>query len=413
MERRIFLELSGMALATSAVPLRIGNAQRPLPKSEFDYVDWSWERWRKITGQTRPNIRGDQSGKAELAYLHEAGGKPFTTAREWNARRDSIKGLLSEFLGKPPKSKPPLEPKILAETSLDSHIQRKLSYQTEPGERVPAYLLIPKNLRRRAPVVLCPHQTTTPLTSGMRDPIGLNGEPTLHTALHLVQRGYVTFTWDALCFGERHNPALGHYGDSIPFYQKHPQWSLLSKMIWDMSRGIDYLESLDFVDSSRIGCVGHSHGGVTTLFGMALDDRIKVGASSCGFDTFRIDGNTWRWSRATALIPRLGFYISSPYINMDQYRAMPDSETINTPFDVHQLLALIAPRPLFLSTSDEDFVFPNAGWSVRQSLQRVEPVYKLLNAGERLSTYFFSGGHNFPSEASGKAYGWLDRWLKS
>ncbi len=246
----------------------------------------------------------------------------------------------------------------------------------------------------------------------MRDPVGLNGDPTLHTALMLVRRGYVTFTWDALCFGERHDPARGHYGDSIPFYHKHPQWSLLSKMVWDMSRGIDYLESLDFVDSSRIGSVGHSHGGITTLFGMALDQRIKVGASSCGFDTFRIDGNTWRWSRATALIPRLGFYISSPYINMDQYRAMPDSETINTPLDIHQMLALIAPRPIFLSTSDQDFVFPNAGWSVRQSLQRVEPVYKLLNARERLSSYFFSGGHNFPPEASAKAYEWLDRWLK-
>jgi hypothetical protein len=77
------------------------------------------------------------------------------------------------------------------------------------------------------------------------------------------------------------------------------------------------------------------------------------------------------------------------------------------------LLALIAPRPLFLSTSDEDFVFPNAGWSVRQSLQRVAPVYKLLDASEHLSSYFFSGGHNFPPEASEKAYQWLDRWLKS
>jgi dienelactone hydrolase len=413
-ERREFLELGGAALAGTALfnapPV---NAQRPVPKSEYDYVDWSWERWREITSQKRPTVKGDQSGKAELIYLHEENGKPLATTREWDARRKSIKSLLAEFLGTPPNSKAPLDPKIIEETTLDTYTRRKLSYQTELGERVPAYLLIPKNLRGRAPVVLCPHQTTTPLTSGMRDPVGLNGDPTLHTALQLVKRGYVTFTWDALCFGERHDPARGHFGDSIPFYQKHPEWSLLSKMIWDMSRGIDYLESLEFVDSSRIGSVGHSHGGITTLFGMALDDRIKVGASSCGFDTFRIDGNTWRWSRATALMPRLGFYISSPHINMDQYRAMPDSETVNTPLDLHQMLALIAPRPLFLSTSDEDFVFPNAGWSVRQSLQRLEPVYKLYGSGERLDTYFFRGGHNFPPEASGKAYEWLDRWLKS
>lgn len=410
MERRNFIYLSALALAASAIP---GAAQQPVQKSEYDYVDWSWQRWREITRLTRPGIRGEQSDKAELIYLHEQDGKPLSTESQWKARRESIRRLLDEFLGTPPRSKPPLEPKILEETALDGYTRRKLSYQTEPGERVPAYLLIPKNLRGRAPVVLCPHQTTTPLTSGMRDPVGLNGDPTLHTALHLVRRGYVTFTWDALCFGERHDPARGHYGDAIPFYQKHPQWSLISKMIWDMSRGIDYLESLDFIDPTRIGSVGHSHGGITTLFGMALDERITVGASSCGFDTFRIDGNVWRWSHATALMPRFGFYVSSPYINMDQYRAVPDSETIKTPLDLHQMLALIAPRPIFFSTSDLDFVFPNGGWSTRQALLRLEPIYKLLNAPGRTGTYFFNGGHNFPPEASGHAYEWLDRWLKA
>lgn len=410
MERRDFLQFSTLALAATAVPVA---AQRPVPKSEYDYVDWNWERWQKITRQTRSRITGEQSGKAELIQFFDEKGKLISKSGKWEDRRESIKRVLAEFLGTPPKRKPPLEPKILEETVHDTYTRWKLTYQTEPGERVPAYLLVPKNVRGRTPAVLCPHQTTTPLTSGMRDTIGLNGDPTMHTALHLVKRGYVTFTWDALCFGERHDPARGHYGDAIPFYQKHPDWSLLSKMIWDMSRGIDYLETLDFVDASRIGCVGHSHGGITTLFGMALEDRIKAGASSCGFDTFRIDGNTWRWSRATALMPRLGFYISSPYINMDQYRAAPDSETINTPLDLHEMLALIAPRPIFFSTSDVDFVFPNGGWSIRQAIVRLEPLYKLLNADNRIGAYYFNGGHNFPPEASSRAYAWLDRWLKT
>ena len=409
-KRRDFLQLSALALAAAAATPAL--AQRPVPKSEYDYVDWSWQRWRQITGQTRPSITGEQAGRAELIYLHEREGRALAAA-EWPARREALKRLLTEFLGTPPAQKPPLALKVLEETELDTYTRRKLVYQTEPGEFVPAYMLIPRNIKGRAPAVLCPHQTTTPLTSGKNDPVGLSGDPTLHTALHLVRRGYVTFTWDALCFGERHDPARGHYGDSIPFYEKHRQWSLLGKMIWDMSRGIDYLETLDSVDASRIGSVGHSHGGITTLFGMALEERIKVGASSCGFDTFRIDGNTWRWSHATALIPRLGFYVTSPYINMDRYRALPDSEVINTPFDLHQVLALIAPRPLFLSTSDLDFVFPNGGWSARQSLARVEPVYELLGARDRVGTYFFRGGHSFPPEASGRAYEWFDRWLRA
>ncbi|MDQ4122058.1 MAG: S9 family peptidase, partial [Acidobacteriota bacterium] len=175
----------------------------------------------------------------------------------------------------------------------------------------------------------------------------------------------------------------------------------------------DYLQTLDFVDRARIGSVGHSHGGYTTLFSMAFDERIKVGASNCGFDTFRIDGNTFRWSKATALMPLLGFYVSNPRLNMDFYRAVPDSGVVEVPFEMHELLALIAPRPLLLSTSDEDFVFPNGGWSTRRALEKIKPVYELLGAKEKLSSFFFSGGHNFPAEASENAYSWLERQLKT
>jgi hypothetical protein len=139
---------------------------------------------------------------------------------------------------------------------------------------------------------------------------------------------------------------------------------------------------------------------------------VAAGASNCGFDTFRIDGNVWRWSHATALLPALGFFAGSPYLSMDRYRAVPDSEVIQTPFDMHQVLALAAPRPLWLSTSDEDFVFPNAGWSARQTLARLAPVYELLGRGDALASRFFAGGHAFPTEISSAAYAWLDRWLK-
>ena len=408
------MQLSSMALAATAMPSASAAPQRPLPKSEFDYVDWSWQRWRRISGESKPRVVGEQSRKAELVYpIDVKAGRANPSADLWNARRQSLKQLIGTFLGPPPQNRPALDVKVVEEIRLSTHLRRKLTYQTEQGEHVPAYLLTPANIRGRLPVVLCPHQTTIPLTSGMREPAGLEGNPALHTALHLVERGYVTFTWDALCFGSRHDPARGHYGDSIPFYQKHPHWALLGKMVWDLSRGIDYLTTLDFIDPQRIGSIGHSHGGITTLFGMAFDERIKVGVSNCGFDTFRIDGNVWRWSRATALMPRLGFYIGSRHLNMDFYRAVPDSEVIETPFDMHELLALIAPRALLLSTSDEDFVFPNAGWSARQSLARVAPVYRLFDKEANLDSYFFKGGHSFPTEASNRAYEWLDRWLKT
>ena len=110
-------------------------------------------------------------------------------------------------------------------------------------------------------------------------------------------------------------------------------------------------------------------------------------------------------------MPLLGFYISNPHLNMDLYRAVPDSEVLEVPFEMHELLALIAPRPLLLSTSDEDFVFPNGGWSARRALARIEPVYELLGKRENLSSFFFSGGHSFTNEASANAYKWLEQRL--
>jgi hypothetical protein len=406
-ERREFLELA-VAGAALLSPLQVA-AQRPLPKSEYDYVDWSWGKWRSITRAFRLQVSSEQSGKAELVDLLASGNEKITTPQGWNKRREDINNRLRIILGDPPVSKPPLAIKVSEVTSHDGYTLRRLAFQSELNEFVPSYLLVPTTLRGKTPVIICPHQTTQ---AGKKEPAGLAGNPELHTALDLVRRGYVTFTYDAICFGERHDPASGHYGDAIPFYRKHPKWSLLGKMVWDMGRAIDYLQTLDFVDDARIGSIGHSHGGITTLFSMALDKRIQVGVSNCGFDTFRIDGNVWRWSHATALMPRLGFYVGSPYINMDFYRAVPDSEVIQTPFEMHEMLALIAPRPLFLSTSDEDFVFPNGGWSARRSLAQLEPVYRLLDSAGNIQGHFFSGGHSFPKDASTRAYEWLDRWLK-
>jgi dienelactone hydrolase len=409
MKRRDFLELAGATPAALALTARRAQAQRALPKSEYDYVDWSWERWRRLTKATRPRIITEQTGKAELIDLLTRSGTKIITPEQWPSQRAAIQHVLKVFLGEPPLTKPPLEIRITEEIARGNHTLRKLVYQTEPGEFVSAYLLVPKNLKGRAPVIICPHQTTQ---AGKREPAGLAGNPQLHTALHLVERGYVTFTYDALCFGERHDAASGHYGDAIPFYRKHPRWSLLGKLVWDLSRALDYLQTLDFVDPARIASIGHSHGGYTTLFAMAFDERITAGVSNCGFDTFRLDGNTWRWSHATALLPLLGFYVTNPRLTMDFYRAVPDSGVIEVPFEMHQLLALSAPRPLLLSTSDEDFVFPNGGWSARRALARVASVYELLNARGCLASYYFNGGHNFSTEAASRAYDWLDRWLK-
>ncbi|HWQ57230.1 MAG TPA: alpha/beta hydrolase family protein [Bryobacteraceae bacterium] len=397
MNRRTFL----------AAPPLLNQAGRRLVSG---YPVWDWERWKEITGATRPEMVSEQSGKGLLSDLLSQNGRPVRSFPEWEPRRAAIRRVLDAFLGKPPQSKPPLEPRVLERTQVAGYTRTRLVFQTEPGEFVPAYLLVPDKLTGRVPAVLCPHQT---VQEGKLEPAGMAGNPRLHMAHELATRGYVAFTYDALCFGERHDPATGHYGEAMAFYKSHPGWSVMGKMAWDLSRAIDYLETLNFVDPARIGSIGHSHGGYTSFVAAALDKRLACAVSSCGFDTFRYDGNPWRWSVATALLPRLGFYISSPHLSNKSYGGMPDSETVQIPFDMHEVLALIAPRPLFLASSDDDNIFPNSGWSARQALARLEPLYGLAGAREKIGGYFFRGGHGFPPESAALCYGWLDRWLRA
>jgi len=381
------------------------QAAAAVPRSP--YVDWSWDKWREITAASPINLTTEQTGQASLSALVPPGMK----AADWPTRRAELRRVIGLYVGEPPKTKPPLDVRMDGEERIEGGvIRRRIRFQSEPGEVIPGYLFLPAALRGKTPAILSPHQTTQ---FAKDEPAGLRGNPRLAMAIALAKRGYVTLTCDAVCFGERHDTASGHYGDAIPFYRRHPRWSIMGKIAWDLSRAVDFLEQQSFVDSTRIASIGHSHGGYTTWFSMALDERIACGVSSCGFDTFRHDGNPYRWSHATALLPRLGFHVSNPAINIRNYSGVPDSGVVDIPFDMHWVLALIAPRPLMLTAADDDHVFPNSGWSTRQAEARLLPLYEMLGGDSgRLTSHYFRGGHAFPPEAEQRAFAFIDRWLR-
>src|ERR1051325_8113379 len=174
----------------------------------------------------------------------------------------------------------------------------KISFASEPGDRVPAWLTIPHSLAGRAPAVLCLHQTTK---IGKDEPMGLGGKPNLHYALELAQRGYVTLSPDY--------PGYGEY--KIDCYAMGYA-SATMKGIWNHIRAIDLLLDLPEVDPNRIGCIGHSLGAHNALFAAAFDPRIRTTVSSCGFTRFTWNDNEGRgqpgdltdWSHA-GYMPRI------------------------------------------------------------------------------------------------------------
>jgi dienelactone hydrolase len=261
-----------------------------------------------------------------------------------------------------------------------SYRLRRISFAAGGGDRVPAFLLVPAKRAGRVPGILCLHQTT-PL--GKAEPAGLGGKESLHYAKHLAERGYVTLAPDYPNFGD-------HPFDT--FARGYRSGSM--KAIDDNLRAVDLLVSLPEVDPGRIGCIGHSLGGHNTLFTAVFDERIKVLVSNCGFTAFGsyYGGDLTGWSSKTYM-PRIPSY--------GGYR--------NLPFDFHEVVAALAPRPFLAIAPVADSNFEVKG--VREVMESAAEVYRLLGAPEKLVLSTPDCGHDFPPESREKAYRWFEKWL--
>ena len=247
---------------------------------------------------------------------------PIRTLADWNVRRDHTLAHFQEVAGTLPggERRVPLDIQVVSTTKEAAFIRNKISFATEPGDRVPAWLLIPDEVRKPAgkhPAVLCLHQT---IAIGKDEPAGLGQNRELAYARELAERGYVTLAPDYPNFGEY----------KIDVYNLGYA-SATMKAIWNNLRAVDLLCDLDQVDSSRIGVIGHSLGGHNAIFTALYDARIKAVVSSCGFNAFPsyFKGDITGWSHQ-GYMPRL------------QARYGLDLKKV--PFDFPELIAALAPR---------------------------------------------------------------------
>src|SRR5690606_2873519 len=161
-----------------------------------------------------------------------------------------------------------------------NYIQSHLSYRTAFGDEVTAYLLIPgldENPKDPLPAILALHPTHA---SG-KDDIGPDGRENRRYGYELVQEGYVVLVPDTITAGERIYPGNEAF-KTAPFYDQHPDYTAVGKMVHDHQQGIDLLSSLSYVDVERIGAIGHSLGAYNAFFLSAVDKRGKAVVSSCG-----------------------------------------------------------------------------------------------------------------------------------
>lgn len=308
------------------------------------------------------------------------------TTDEWERRRLQIQARAQMVMGKLPVVDQHTSPavQVIEEKKLDQLILRKIKYQTIDNDWVPAYLLIPSQRRGKLPAVVCLHQTTK---TGKDEPVGLNGLPNLHYAKELAERGYVTLSPDY--------PGFGDYLGCNAYQQGYA--SATMKGIVNHQHGVTLLANMPEVDADRIGCMGHSLGGHNTLFAGLFDERIKAMATSCGFCSFEkyYQGNLTGWSHP-GYMPRIAsLYQRNPKL---------------MPFEFNEVLAALAPRPVFINAPMNDANFHIDG--VKDCVKSAKPVYELYGKVANLVVEHPECGHDFPKGVRERCYDFIDQHLK-
>jgi dienelactone hydrolase len=235
--------------------------------------------------------------------------------------------------------------------------------------------------------MLCLHGTNNDIGCGTV--VGLGKKPNPY-ASELAARGYVTLA--------PNYPLLAKYQ---PDLKKLGWQSGTLKAVWDNQRGLDLLESLAEVDKDRIGAIGHSLGGHNSVFTAVFDERIKAIVSSCGLDSF-LDyyggkEDNWKAEKGwcqTRYMPKLAGY---------------RGKLKEIPFDFHELIGALAPRPVLIIAPAGDANFQAA--SVDRIAAAAKPVFELHRHGDRLRVEHPEIAHDFPPEMRAMAYEFLDRAL--
>jgi dienelactone hydrolase len=332
--------------------------------------------------------------------------EPAATAEEWGAKAAALGEIFQQTCGERPAVDCPLALRVEAETDCGDYWERRLSYALEPDERVTSIALVPKGLRAPAPAVLCIHPTCDigKLQTVGRDPDEKLPPEQVDRAygVHLVRRGFVILAPDLLGAGDRRYPGLRSF-DNGPFYGKHPRWSGTGKDLWDLGRALDVIQKIPEADPGRIGSLGHSQGGGLTTYLMAVDKRVKAGVNNCGLWPLKAQKNPYSLARTEWWIGRPAL---RPFCLTGK----------DFPADVHELMALAAPRPAMtiIALNDWGFQPPEESFSrpMWENLgANVRKVYSLFSAADRFELLLHFEGHSFPPAMREAACLFLEKWL--
>ena len=298
------------------------------------------------------------------------GGNTVDAWREW---RTQLLPELREQLGPFPDEAFPLNPQIVSTETTDQLTIHKVIYQSREDTPIPAYLSIPKGTTAKMPAVLCIHGH---VPGGKESVISGDGEFGSPYGRDLAELGVITLCPDNAGMGERAHPSGGC--DFLWRRLNYLGYDLTGYRVYDLIRGVDYLQSLPEVDEARIGVAGLSGGCWLGIVHAALDERVRAAVLSGYFTTFA--QTSW-----------FGHCICHHPKGIGELCEMPD------------IAGLIAPRPIFVEWGTADVSRP-----VHPAFETAQRIYRAANASDQITLQEFDAGHLFSGTQS---LPWLVRAL--
>jgi hypothetical protein len=321
--------------------------------------------------------------------LTMANGNPVKSAEEWKLRRAELLRMFeTEMYGKVPPKPAGLNFELMEKgddalggKAIRKQVRVKFA-RTAESPFLDLLLYLPKNAKGKVPVFL---------GLSFHGNQGVNADPAIRISESWSAkkddpktRGVGAAQWPVERIIERgYGIAIFYYCDVDPDFDdgfkngvhalygvpKADEWGSIGAWAWGAMRALDYLETDPQVDAKRVALMGHSRLGKAALYAGAVDERFALvisndsGAGGAALSK-RIFGET-----VGDLNKRFPHWFDA---NFKKY----SGNEASLPFDQHELLALIAPRPLYVASAEQDLWADPRGEFL--SAKAADPVYRLL-----------------------------------
>lgn len=326
------------------------------------------EPWKPMA---TPNSLPSIPGLSDLFTFDD--GKRVESVAEWELRRKEMKAILQfyEYGHLPPR------PDVVTVENLESRI---LTDCNATEQRMTLVLGSETQLQMRIAVYRPSRAGRLPVIVREEAALGHLEEVPL-----LMERGFMLVEYAREDLDPDQPDVVGSAQQAYPDYD----WATLAVWAWGGMRVVDYLESRDDVDLSRIGILGHSRGGKMALLAGALDERfalVVANGSGCGgAGCYRIEGEKCETLGLITEPARFAYWF---HPRLRWFEGKED----RLPFDQHFLKALVAPRALICTEASEDHWANPLG--TRATTKAAQKAFDFLKAGSKNAIHFRPGGHD-------------------